>query len=277
MMLPKDKPGDVALYYEIHGEGTPLLLIAGLGSDCLSWGGVVAKLAVHFKVIIFDNRGVGRSEAPEKSYAVGEMTSDAIRLLDHLKIKKAHILGHSMGGFIAQELAIHHPERVERLILASTAAVSSKRNNALFLEFYKELQAGADPETWILKWVRWLFSPERLSRKTFLDVFVKNRLKDPFPQQAHGLKGQIDAIASFDSRGRLGQIKAEMLVLHGGEDILILPGEAEALAKGISGSTFQYVKGAAHCLHIENRHAFVGAVVEFLERNPVPWYQPKEK
>ncbi len=277
MILPRDKPGDVVLYYEIHGEGTPLLLIAGLGSDCLSWGGVVAKLAAHFKVIVFDNRGVGRSEAPEKSYAVGEMTSDAIRLLDHLKIKKAHILGHSMGGFIAQEMAIHHPERVERLVLASTAAVSSERNNTLFLEFYKELRTGADPETWILKWVRWLFSPERLSCKTFIDAFVKNRLKDPFPQQARGLKGQIDAIALFDSREKLGRVKAETLVLHGREDILILPGEAEALAKGISGSAFQYIKGAAHCLHIENRHVFVRAVVEFLERNQVPWHSQKEK
>lgn len=266
MMLPKVRPDDIALYYEIHGAGAPLLLIAGLGSDSSSWGGVVAKLSARWKIITFDNRGVGRSEIPEKSYTVGEMASDAIRLLDHLKIKKAHILGHSMGGYIAQEIAIDHPERVEKLVLESTASVSSQRNNELFRGFYQELQEGAELEGWIRRWAGWLFSQKCLSRKTFIEAFVKNRPKDPFAELAQGLKGQIDAAATFNTRERLGRIKAETLVIEGEEDILILPEEAEALAKGIPGSIFQCVKGAAHCMHIENRHLFVKAVSQFLER-----------
>ncbi len=264
MILPKVKPDDVALYYEIHGTGAPLLLIAGLGSDGSSWGSVVAKLSARFKVITFDNRGAGRSEVPHQGYTVGRMAEDTNRLLDHLKIKKAHVLGHSLGGYVAQELAIAYPERVDRLILASTAAVSSVRNNALFLKFYNELEEGGDPEAWIRGWVRWLFSPKYLVRKTFVEAFVKNRVKRPLAGLAHGLKGQIDAIALFDSHDRLDRIKAKTLVMAGKEDILILPGEAETLSQGISGSVFQCLEGAAHCMHIENRGLFVNCVNEFL-------------
>ena len=164
----------IALYYEIHGAGAPLLLIAGLGSDSSSWGGTVPKLSACFKVITFDNRGVGRSEVPEGGYTVGQMAEDVVRLLDHLNIKKAHILGHSMGGYIAQEIAIGHPERVERLILASTASVSSRRNNALLLKFYNELEKGDALEVWIRAWTRWLFSKKFYSHKRFVDTFVKN-------------------------------------------------------------------------------------------------------
>ena len=264
MILSKDKPDDAALYYEIHGEGTPLLLIAGLGSDVSSWRGVIAGLSKHFQVIAFDNRGAGRSEVPETGYAVGQMANDAVRLLDHLKIEKAHILGHSLGGYIAQAIAIDHPGRVVLLVLESTAATSSERNNALFLNFYRELQNGGDMAAWIREWAQWLFSPRSLARKTLMDAFVKKGVRYAYAQKASGFKGQIDAVASFDSREGSGRIKAPTLVIHGEKDILILPKEAEALSKGISGSIFHCIKDAAHCIHIENRDLFVKAVGEFL-------------
>jgi len=264
MMLYKEKPDDVALYYEVHGAGKPLLLIAGLGADSSSWGGVTGKLAADFKVITLDNRGSGRSEIPETGYAMSRMAGDAVRVLDLLKIEKANVLGHSLGGYIAQELAIRYPGRVDRLILANTAAVSSERNNALFRKFYDEFQAGADLGAWIREWICWLFSPKRLARKAFVDACVKSGMSYPYRQQADGFKGQIDAIAAFDSRGRLDKIEAPTLVLEGEEDILIPPGEAEMLAKGIPNSVFHCVKDVAHCMHIENRDLFVKLVRDFL-------------
>ncbi len=264
MILPKIKPEDAALYYEIHGEGTSLLLIPGLGSDGSSWGSVVTKLAGRFKVISLDNRGAGRSEVPATGYTVAQMAGDAVRLLDHLQIKKAHVLGHSLGGYIAQELAIDHPERVERLILESTAPVSSERNNALFLKFFRQLRDGGNAEAWFREWTRWLFSPECLGRKTFIEAFVKHGADYPYAPRAVGFRGQIEAIASFDSRAKLGRIKAQTLVMVGKEDRLIFPKEAETLAKGIPGSLFQCIKDVGHCIHIENRDLFIKVVGEYL-------------
>ena len=263
--MPKAKVGDISLYYEVHGKGRPVLLIAGLGSDISSWAGAINKLAARFKVIAFDNRGTGRSEIPDRRYTVHQMANDAIRLLDYLKIKKTHIIGHSMGGYIAQDLAINHPERVDKLILESTSSVSSERNNALFLDFYKELKRGKNLEAWIRRWTYWLFSKKCLARKAFIEAFVKNGANYPYSQPAKGFKGQIDAIASFDTRKRLRRIKAKTFIIEGKEDILILPEEAEALAKKISGSIFQSVKDTAHCIHIENLDLFVKAVMKFLQ------------
>lgn len=262
--MPKAKLKDIALYYEIHGKSFPLLLIAGLGSDSSSWLGVIGKLSKNFQVIVFDNRGSGRSGIPEKKYSIRQMADDAIGLLDCLNIKKCHVIGHSMGGYIAQELAINYPERVDKLILESTSSISSKKNNALFLDFYKELQRERNLEAWIRRWARWLFSPKCLTHKKFIETFVKNGSNYPYAQQASGFKGQIDAIASFDARKRIGRVKAKTLIIEGKEDMLILPKEAEALAKNISGSIFESVKDTAHCIHIENPDLFVKAVMKFL-------------
>jgi len=257
--------GEVPLYYEVCGEGTPLVLIAGLGADGASWSGVIARLPKHYQTITIDNRGAGRSKIPEKPYTVAAMAEDVLRLLDHLKVPKAHILGHSLGGYVAQEFAIRYPERLDRLVLASTAAVSSARNNELFLKFYRELQEGTDPEAWLREWTPWLFAKSSLARETFIAALIKKGLRNRYKQQLPGFKGQIDAISAFDTRDRLNRVKARTLVLEGAEDVLILPEEAEALARELPGGIFQPVPGAAHNIHIEEREAFVKAVDAFLK------------
>ena len=263
-------PGDVPLYYEVRGSGVPLVLIAGLGSDGSSWSGVITRLPKQYQIITIDNRGAGRSGIPEKPCTVPVMAEDVLRLLDQLNISQAHVLGHSLGGYIAQEFAIRYPERVDRLVLASTAAVSSRRNNELFLKFYKDLQDGTDPEAWLREWTRWLFSPSSLARESFVTALIKRGMRDRCRQQLPGFKKQIDAVASFDSRDRLGGVRARTLVLAGGEDVLIPPEEAQALAHMISGSIYQCIPDVAHSLHIEDREVFVKAVREFLKPDVVP-------
>lgn len=257
-------PGEVALYYEAHGTGAPLVLIAGLGADGSNWSGVIARLPKEYQIITIDNRGAGRSGIPEKAYTAATMAEDVLRLLDHLEVSKAHVLGHSLGGYIAQEFAIRYPGRVDRLVLSSTAAVSSDRNNELFLKFYRDLEEGGDPEAWLREWTRWLFSPSSLARESFVTALIKRGLRNRCKQQLPGFKGQIDAVASFDARGRLDRVRARTLVLAGGEDVLIPPGEAEALAEKIPGSMFKCVPGAAHSIHVEEREVFVKTVHEFL-------------
>lgn len=262
--MPKVKLNDISLYYEVYGKGIPLLLIGGLGSDSSSWLGVVKEFSSYFQTIVFDNRGSGRSDIVTEECTVSHMAEDVIRLLNFLKIKKSHIIGHSMGGYIAQELAINYPERIGKLILESTAPVSSKRNNILFEDIYNQLKREGHSEVWIKRWTFWLFSPKLFADSTFIDTFIKNSVKYPYIQKADGFKSQLDAIASFDAHDKIGSIKAKTLILEGKDDILTTPEEAEILARNIRESNFQLLEGVAHCIHIENPKLFTGTVLKFL-------------
>lgn len=262
--MPKIKLKDISLYYEIYGKGTPLLLIAGLASDSASWIGVIKDFAPYFQTIVFDNRGSGRSDVGDEGCTITLMAQDAIQMLDLLKIKQAHVLGHSMGGYIAQELAVNYPGRIAKLILGSTAPVSSKRNNILYAEMYNRLKKEGHSEAFFRMWADWLFSPGRIADSSFIEVFIKNTMKYPYLQGPDGFKNQIDAIASFDARDKIKAIKAKTLILEGKSDILITPQESEILAGGINNSVFKLLDGVAHCMHMENPGLFTDTVLQFL-------------
>jgi pimeloyl-ACP methyl ester carboxylesterase len=262
--MPKAKLNGISLYYEIYGKGEPLLLNGGLGSDSASWSGVVKDFSPYFQTIIFDNRGCGRSDTGHEKSSINKMAEDAVKLLDSLKIERAHILGHSMGGYIAQEFAINYPNRVNKLILESTAPISSKRNNDLFEDIYGQLKREGHSEGWFKRWAVWLFSPRFIVDSSFIDTFAKGSVEYPYLQKAEGLKSQIEAIASFDARDKTSTIKAKTLILEGKDDILITPEESKMLAKNIMGSVFRLLYGVAHCIHIENPKLFTGEVLRFL-------------
>ena len=114
------KIGENELYYEEHGSGDPLLLIMGLATPSEGWMLQTPEFAEHYRTIVYDNRGVGRSSKPAGPYTIHEMADDAVGLLDQLGVERAHVLGISMGGMIAQELVLHHPDRVRGLVLACT-------------------------------------------------------------------------------------------------------------------------------------------------------------
>ena len=263
--MPKVKLNDVSFYYDVYGKGEPFLLIAGLGSDSSSWLGLVRDFLPYFKTVIFDNRGCGRSDSMYGECTVSKMADDAISLLDFLKIEKTHILGHSMGGYIAEALAINYPERVSKLILESTAPVSSKRNNLLLKDIYEQLKREGHSEAWFRRWVELLFSPELIADSFFVDTFIRNSMEYPYLQKADGFKRQIEAIASFDARDKIAAIRSKTLILEGKNDILITPQEAKVLAKNIPGSIFQLLDGVAHCIHIENPRLFAETVLGFLK------------
>ena len=262
--MPKFRSGNSSIYYEVRGEGAPLLFLSGLACDSSTWLGVVAKFSEFFKTIIFDNRGTGRSGGMPRPRTIGSMADDAVSLLEHLKIKKAHLIGHSMGGYIAQHVAIHYPERTNKLILEGTAPVSSKRNNGLFAEFYKKLRGNKDLERWIREWTFWLFSPKVFEDGSFVEIFVKKSLEYPYPVRASAIKAQIEAISSFDVTAKLGEIKAKTLVMSGENDILITRKESEVLVKNIPKCNFKLLEGAAHAMHIEKQKLFTDVALGFL-------------
>ncbi len=264
--MPSAQLNGVSLYYEVRGKGEPLLLIAGLGSDSSSWSGVISEFSRHFQVIVFDNRGSGRSDIGRGEYSVSKMAEDAMKLLDFLKIERAHVLGHSMGGYIAQELAINYPLRVGKLVLESTAPVSSKRNNLLFEDFYSQLKREGYSEAWFKRWTFWLFSQKAINERQFIKAFIKNAIGYPHLQKTAAFKKQAGAISSFDARKRLGGIKAKTLILEGKDDILITPQESAILFKRIHKSNFKLLDCMAHSIHIEDPKLFAGNVSEFIGR-----------
>lgn len=254
------------MYYEVRGRGKPLLLLSGLNSDSTSWAGVRPALEKRFKVIVFDNRGSGRSTVPPGPYTIRDMASDAAALLDALGISRCGVVGHSMGGYIAQQLAADRPGLVDGLVLEATAAVSSRRNNALFRDLSARFEKDRDAQALMRSWSYWLFSEHAFCRKGYVESFVRYACAYPYIQSPRGFKGQVAAVASFDGRKLPGRIKARTLVLAGADDILIYPRESMELAAGIRGSSYKVIKNAGHCIHIEAWREFVRIVTGYIGR-----------
>ncbi len=260
----KFSSGVADLYYEISGDGPPLMLIAGLASDSASWQTVVPPLAKRFRVICPDNRGSGRSVCAEGPLSVDLMAGDCAALIGHLGYKKVHVAGHSMGGFIAQRLAVLHPDLADRLVLSATGAKSSRRNILLFSDLARRLEEGEDPARWFRSLFYWIYTPGLFERERALAGALDFALNYRWKQSPAFFRAQVDAIAHFDGREDLGRISAPALVLAGEKDLLFPPDDCRDFASRIPGARFRMLGGAAHSMHAENPRNFAAAVVEFL-------------
>ena len=258
------KINDIECYYEVHGEGQPLLLIGGLASDSQTWLLVLRALKKRYKVIIFDNRGVGRTKDPGEAFDVALMAKDAAGLLDHLKIKNADILGHSMGGFIAQDIAITHPERVNKLILANTAAAISDRVKIFIEDLLGIYRSDGQYEFFIREFMKWLFTPEFLSNKEKVSQFMQYVLAYPYRQSPEDFKRQFQACIKFHSTDRLKKIKAETLILSGGQDRIVSQAETDLLESKIPNTVTNRLEKAAHSVQTEFPKQFIKDVIGFL-------------
>ncbi len=253
------------MYYEVHGDGPPLVMIMGLMANADWWGDSVKELARDYKVLAFDNRDAGRTTGPETSYSLKDMADDTVGLMNHVGIEKAHVLGASMGGMIAQELALAYPERVNRLVLACTTPGASLGVPAA-PEVLAELVADRStlaPEELAKRLVRVLLSPEWVeANKAVLDEHIATLLRHPI--SAAGYQRQLMAIMQFDAGPRLGEITAPTLVLHGTKDILVPFENGRILAERIPGARLEAFEGAAHGFTTEQPEKFVSVVREFL-------------
>lgn len=269
--MPTIQANDINIYYEIHGTGKPLLLISGLGYNNWQWHKMVPGLAEHFQVIVFDNRGVGQTDKPAGPYNAALLAADTAGLLQALGIAKAHIMGHSMGGFIAQELALSYPEMVDKLILASTnfggphhipvtqeaMAVLTDMTSDPVTRFKNGLVVSTGPG-----WAE--ANPEMI--ETWLAWRIENPI-DPTAYQAQlaiGL-GLLTEAACFENR--LADIAAETLILFGAHDKVVPPDNAALLAAKIPHNTIHILPNAGHIFPIEAPEEANRAIVEFLNRD----------
>ena len=253
--MPIAKVGDVSINYEVEGKGEPLVMIMGFGSGIEGWHYQAPFFAKRFKVVTFDNRGVGKSDKPESLYTTVTMADDAVHLMDHLGIEKAHIMGASMGGMIAQELAINHPERVNKLVLACTYA------RPLLRDTDGARLTGTPSER--MNSIIGLAFNKPLYRLVFGTLARLRSVPEGSPE-ATGIEGQSAAVMTHDTLDRLGSITAPTLVIVGTGDRLIDPSASELLSGKIPGAKLVKVKGGSHTFMVENRDEFNREVLNFL-------------
>lgn len=263
--MPMQKVNNIDLYYEEQGQGEPLVLISGYSADHTSWTHLVPAFSRKFRTIVLDNRGVGQTVAGEAPFTIEDMAADVAGLLEALGIEKAYVMGVSMGGRIAQALALNHPRRVKGLVLCSTAASGSPRSKFALNLLAEEYAKGhityefhmAMLQTWTFS-ERLFAHPEMIKR--MLAGVSANRSR-PAPEN---MLRQLQSGSKFDTTPRLGEIRAPTLVIHGGEDILFPVRCGRELAEGIPGARFVLLEGGAHGAYLEMADKFVPAVLGFL-------------
>jgi pimeloyl-ACP methyl ester carboxylesterase len=264
--MPKVQVNGIEMYYETKGAGQPLLLIAGFACDHTIWSQVVAILASEYRVVVFDNRGVGQTAAPDTPCSIRQMAEDAAGLLDAIGLSPVHVAGHSMGGLIAQELALAHPEQIQTLMLLSSCARVDERGKAI-IESWGELPRLVDPTTGARLSLPWVYTNALFATPGAIEEIIAQIVANPFPPSAQGIYGQSRAISRCDTSGRLGAIDCPTLVLVGSEDILLPVPFAEQLARGIRGAELVVLGKTGHGLLIESPDAVATTLLDFLRRN----------
>ena len=264
--MPKVRVGDIEMFYVEAGQGEPVVLIMGFSGDHLAWGFQIPVFGERHRVIAFDNRGVGQTDTPDHPYTIRMMAEDTRGLMDVLGLDRAHVVGVSMGGMIAQELALTHPGRVRSLHLGCTLARPDAYTKA-FLGAWRDVRAHVSREAALRAFGPWLFAPATYSeRPEFVELIVQNALANPHPQSLTGFLRQGEAILGHDTLARLDGIHCPTLVSVAEEDILVPPRFSRQLAAAIPGAKLQMVAGAGHAYFWERPDVFNALSLEFLER-----------
>jgi pimeloyl-ACP methyl ester carboxylesterase len=264
--MPRLTANGIEIYYEIHGRGDPLLLIMGLRRNAEWWFRQVPTLSKHFQVIAFDNRGAGRSDKPVMEYSIRLFADDTVGLMNGLGLEQAHVLGVSMGGYIAQELAINYPEKVRGLILGCTGP-GGRRAVMMSPERMEKFTAvkGLSPEEILRKDMDIYFSEDFITGNPgFIEDFIKISLRHYQPPDA--FFRQFDACLKHDTVDRLGRIVAPTLIMTGNDDPLVPPENSAILEELIPHARLELFPGGRHCFFIEQADPFNHEVVSFLLR-----------
>ena len=247
------------LYYEIHGDGPPLVLVMGIGYDSSLWTlQQVPELSTRFRVVLLDNRDAGRSSRADHPYTIADMADDVAGLLDALDIHRTHLLGLSMGSMIGMEFALRHADRLDRLVLAGPGAAPA-RSAVDPISIWNWVKAN-DPsgEVFGAQQFTWLFSSAFLRNQQAVQDTIALLASNPNPVEPEAYDRQAQAYLQFDALDRLGGINAPTLVIVGEQDLLTPPWVAREVADGIPGARFELVTGdgSSHVVPLERPDDF---------------------
>jgi 3-oxoadipate enol-lactonase len=261
--MPKIKVRDIEVNYEERGKGFPLVLIHGLNGDLTGWVLVVPELAKHYRTIVLDVRGHGQSGKPDLPYSIPQFAVDLHAFLDRLQILKAHILGLSMGGAIAQQYALLHPERIQSLILVSTFSHVDPQARKAFGRLKEALRVGGYPALFD-EVVKLAFTPQYIAENSKVIAELRERriqINDP-----KAIGRATEACLAFDLKDEIRRISLPTLVVSGREDVFTPLHLAEQIHRSIQGSEWKIIEGAGHNLYIEKAPELLKILLEFLSR-----------
>jgi pimeloyl-ACP methyl ester carboxylesterase len=259
------------IYYESHGDGpgAPLVLVMGMAGTCRGWHALqVPELSKHHRVVIYDHRGVGESEDPGGAFTTADLADDLAALLDALEIPRAHVLGVFLGGMVAQELALRHPMRVARPLLAGCYARPDATRRLLLAKWTDMARASTPPEVFVRERLLWTLQDETLEQGDLVDAMARSFPGEgaaPFP--ADLFVRQCDACLAHDTLDRLHLVHQPTLLLCGRHDQLTPPKLHRAMADAIPGARLVTFQFGAHLVMAESALSFNRAVVQFLGEN----------
>jgi pimeloyl-ACP methyl ester carboxylesterase len=260
--MPELTIDGTSLHYEIRGSGSPLLLLTGIGLDTSAWGSFADALAHEFRVLLLDARGAGRSGSPPPPYTTARLAADAAALLDHLAVGPAHVLGLSLGGLVAQELALLAPRGVRSLVLAATAARLPGRPRRALDAWRRLLLAATDGDAFRREQIAWVLGSATLEDDGVVEGVASAFAAAPLPP-AQGFAGQAAACIAHDARERLSQVRVPALVLAGRDDALVPCSATESLAAMLPGARFEAHPGG-HAFLLESGERVTASVIQFL-------------
>ncbi len=264
--MPIAKVGSLDIYYELLGEGYPVVFISGITLDHTIWKlfQVPAFTAAGFSCLVFDNRDVGRTgDSPTGPYAIDQFVDDTVGLLDQLGLKSPHVIGYSMGGMVAQELALKYPSRVRSLTLLSTLPKPDGYTKAL-VESLKTTKQSLPVEAFYRTLGLRVFTHNFFNNADAVRMWMERVSSNPYPQSVAGFMRQADAIIAHDTLSRLAQITLPTHIIVGDEDILTPPRYARILAEKIPGAKLTTIAGVGHAVPAEMADKFNRVTLDFL-------------
>jgi len=251
------------LYYEVIGDGEPLLCVAGLTCDTLVWIPQLQAFSAAHRTVIFDNRDAGQSSMADGDYEIADMAQDALALADHLELDSFHLLGVSMGGTIAQEIALAAPERVRTLTLAVTwpgGGTYFRRSAEVWSARVAQISYEQHVDELML-----LNHSEGFYEQPEMVEFIRTAmLNNPHPQPAEAFARQVHASSRHEARDRLGSLTMPTQVIGGEYDLLIPVWKSRELASLISDARLTILPGAPHGLTVERAEEFNALVLDFI-------------
>ncbi|MCL1811571.1 MAG: alpha/beta hydrolase [Methanomassiliicoccaceae archaeon] len=260
--MPRENVGNIKMNYEVSGNGEPAVLITGLGGDVSFWYGMVPLLSDRFEVITFDFRNCGLTECPDEPFDMETLAGDVISLLDHLSITKAHVMGWSMGGNVAQEIALRYPERVASLTLVSTYMRRPSRSSYAMNAVLDCVRSGGDIECLFKIMQAFCMTEEAFRKREENGIDTPGKITSTLEQFA----SHLAAVDGFDSRLRAKDIRVPTRVIHGKSDIMVPPYMGEELAAEIEGADFVSIEGGGHTL---SPKTYAWAFLEHASKYPI--------
>ena len=263
--MPTSRINGINLHFHKSGKGTPLVFLSGVGSRLDTWENIIEILKEDFECISIDNRGVGKSDKPLKSYTIDDMSKDTIKLLNKLNIKSAHIIGQSMGGLIAQVIAYKYPMLCKSITLCSTVAFADSRSKIIWSSLpilVKQLH----PREFFYVTASWIYSKQTLSNTNWLNTTVEKAANHPDLTPAHTYKIQVESMIQFDSRAWLDKISSPCLIISGQDDITTPSYQSELLEKNIKNSLHISLPNSGHRAITENKTTFINEFKKFINK-----------